>query len=417
VVAKTVLDNGVRVVTERLPQAFSVTVGLWMEVGSRDEGPPLSGASHFIEHMAFKGTGRRGALDIAREIDRLGGHANAFTGKESTCYHARALSPRLGELTDLLTDLLLHPAYAPEELERERQVILQEIASQEDTPEELVHVLFGRNLWPGHPLGRPVLGTAETIAGLGRGDILDYQRSNYLPQDLVMSAVGNLEHERVVELVSQALGSLPAGDKNGRRVEPAPAPGLHIMRRSLEQVHLVLGHPAPAATDQRRFAAALLNLILGGTMSSRLFQEVRERRGLAYAVYSFLSTYSDSGVLGVYLGVAPGRAAEALAVVKAEIERLAAHPVEEEELAGARESLTGSILLAAENPESRMSRLAKNELNFGREVPLEEVADRVQAVTSGEISALAAELLAPGGLAVTVLGPADEDALHREMYR
>ena len=412
---KTILDNGVRLVSERLPQAFSVTVGLWLDVGSRDEEPALSGASHFIEHMAFKGTERRSPLDIAREIDRLGGQANAFTTKENTCYHARALSRRLAELCDLLTDLLLRPTFDPAEMERERQVILQEISLQEDTPDELVHVLFSRNFWPEHPLGRPVLGTPQTVRALDRSAILDYLRRNYRPQGLIVAVVGDVDHDRLVELAAGPLGSLPPAEQRPPRRPPTPAAGLHVVPRDLEQVHLLLGQPAPSAVDPERFTAALLNLILGGGMSSRLFQEVRERRGLAYSVYSFLNTYSDSGLLGTYLAVAPSRAREALKVVRAELARLAAEPVSETELAHAKENLTGSILLAAENPEQRMARLARNELHFGRYVPLEEVAEKVEAVTSAEVSALAARLLAPHTLSVTALGPAELDELAAEM--
>lgn len=414
-IEKTVLPNGVRVLTERIPQSFSVTMGLWVEVGSRDEDPPRSGISHFIEHMAFKGTQKRSPLDIAREIDRLGGQANAFTSKENTCFHARALSARLPELSDLLIDLLLRPAYSPDELERERSVILQEISYQEDTPDDLVHVLFGQNFWPGHPLGRPVLGTAESVAAMGRGTLLDYQNQYYQPQGLVAAAVGNLEHQQVVDLISGALGGMPMAPKAQKRSAPTSQPGLHVVPRPLEQVHMVLGHKAPSAVDQDRFAAALLNLILGGNMSSRLFQEIREKRGLAYSVYSFLSAYSDSGALGVYLGVSPDRAAEALRVARAEVEGLAAGPISEQELADAKENLTGSILLSVENPETRMSRLARNEINFGRDMPIEDVVAQVEAVSAADVSRLAAQLLTPGELSATILGAADADKLAKEM--
>lgn len=415
VIEKTVLPNGVRVLTERIPQSFSVTMGLWVEVGSRDEDPPRSGISHFIEHMAFKGTEHRSPLDIAREIDRLGGQANAFTSKENTCFHARALAARLPELSDLLIDLLLRPAYSPDELERERSVILQEISYQEDTPDDLVHVLFGQNFWPGHPLGRPVLGTAESVAAMDRGTLLAYQNQHYQPEGLVAAAVGNLEHQQVVDLISEALGGMPIAPKSRKRSAPTSQAGLHVVPRPLEQVHMVLGHKAPSAVDQDRFAAALLNLILGGNMSSRLFQEIREKRGLAYSVYSFLSAYSDSGALGVYLGVAPNRAAEALRVACAEVGGLASGPVSGQELADAKENLTGSILLSVENPETRMSRLARNEINFGRDMPVEDVVAQVEAVSAEDVSRLAAQLLTPGELSATVLGAADADELAREM--
>ncbi|MEW5913648.1 MAG: pitrilysin family protein [Thermodesulfobacteriota bacterium] len=391
-----------------------MTAGLWMEVGSRDEEPAQGGISHFIEHMAFKGTARRDALAIARELDRLGGLANAFTSKEFTCFHARTLASHLPDIADILTDIFLNPAFAPAEMERERQVILQEISSVEDTPDELVHVLFGQQYWPGSPLGRPVLGTVESVAGLNREDLLAYVAAGYAPQRLVVAAVGDLEHQRLLELMGPALSGLSARPgANGRR-PPASQPGLMVVPRASEQVHVALGAPAPSAVDPDRFAAALMNVILGGNMSSRLFQEVREKRGLAYAVYSYLSSYSDCGLLGVYLGVAPDRAAEALSVVRAEMARLAAEPVTGEELAHAKEHTKGSILLAAENPENRMARLARNEFNFGREVTLEEVAAAVEAVSVDDIIRLAARCLDPARLGVTVLGPVDAESLPKE---
>ncbi len=416
-IEKTVLDNGVRILTERNPQAFSVTVGLWMEVGSRDEDPAHGGVSHFIEHMAFKGTARRSPLDIAREIDRLGGLANAFTSKEHTCYHARALANRLPEICDLLSDLLLNPTLDPAELERERDVILQEISSVEDTPEDLVHVLFGEGFWPDHPLGRSVLGSVESVAALDRPAIQAYLSEHYRPRRAVVSAVGNLEHQQVLDLLGPTLAALPSGGQEPPRTRPTVSPGLWLAQRDSEQAHLALGLAAPSSSAPERFAAALLNLILGGNMSSRLFQEVREKRGLAYSVYSYLSAYSDCGLLGIYLGVAPERAAEALAVVREELLRLAGEPPQEHELLDAKENLTGAILLAAENPESRMSRIARNEYQFGRQVEPAEAAAQVEAVTMEQIADLAASLLRPENLGVMALGPLDQDALTQGLGR
>lgn len=388
---------------------------MWMEVGSRDESPLLSGISHFIEHMAFKGTARRSALEIAREIDRLGGLANAFTSKENTCFHARGLATHLSDICDLLGDLLLRPALDGQELERERGVILQEISAVEDTPDELVHVLFGEQFWPDHPLGRPVLGTEESVGALNRQAILDYMQAYYLPQAAVISAVGNLEHQQLVDLVAEPLSQLAARPSAVERGKPATKPGFKIIPREGEQAHVAMGLDAPAATSPQRFVAALLNLILGGNMSSRLFQEVRERRGLAYSVYSYLSTYADTGMLGIYLGVAPERAAEAVRVVRAEMARLASEPLPEQELSDAKENLKGSILLSAENPESRMGRLARNEYVFGRDVPLAEVVAKVEAVSAQEITTLAAQMLAPGQLGACLLGPLDAKALEKEL--
>lgn len=415
VIQKTVLDNGVRLLSERLPHAYSVTMGLWMEVGSRDENPDRGGVSHFIEHMAFKGTSRRGPLEIAKEIDRLGGLANAFTSKETTCFHARALAQHLPDLADLLLDIFLCPVFDADELERERQVILQEISCVEDTPDELVHVLFSKNFWSDHPLGRPVLGTAETVTGLNRQAVLDYLHSTYLPQSLVVAAVGDLEHEQLVDLIGPALAKLPSASAPARRRPPEPSSGPNVVKRKLEQVHIALGTPGPSAVAPERFAAAVLNLILGGNMSSRLFQEVRERRGLAYSVYSYLSSYSDSGILGVYLGVPPDRAAEAVRVVRQEMANLAQKPISEQELKEAKDCLSSSILLSAENPDTRMSRLARNEYNFGRDIPLEEVRAQVDAVSLDDLSRAAGTLLDQSKLAATVLGPVDGDELAKEI--
>jgi predicted Zn-dependent peptidase len=412
-IQKTTLDNGVRLVTERLEQAYSVTAGLWMEVGSRDEEAAQGGISHFIEHMAFKGTARRDALAIARELDRLGGLANAFTSKETTCFHARALASQVAEIADILTDIFLNPAFVPAELERERQVIMQEICAVEDAPDDLVHVLFGQQFWGGHPLGRPVLGTGESVGNISREDLLAYVDAGYSPQNLVVAAVGDLEHENILDLMGPALSQIPARPSRERRQPPSGKPGLKVIQRDSEQVHVALGAPGPSATDPERFTGALLNVILGGNMSSRLFQEVREKRGLAYAVYSYLSSYSDSGMFGVYMGVAPGRSPEALKVVVAELARLATEPVSSEELEHAKESTKGSILLGAENPESRMARLARNEFNFGRTVPLEEVIEKIEAVELNDITNLAARCLDPDRLGVTVLGPADADQLQK----
>lgn len=413
-VNKTVLDNGVRLISESLPSAYSTSVGLWVESGSRDEDPAQGGASHFIEHMAFKGTARRGPLEIARVIDRLGGHANAFTSKENTCFHGRALTEHLAEMVDVLVDIFAHPAYDPVELERERQVILQEIFAVEDTPDDLVHVLFGQNFWPDHPLGRPVLGTVETVTALGRDTVMERLAAAYVPANLVVAAAGALSHDDLLNLLAEPLGKLPVRPSPLDRRPPRHTPGLNVTARPSEQAHVVLGAPAPGAAEPERFASALLNIILGGNMSSRLFQEVRERRGLAYAVFSFQNTYADCGVQSVYLGVAPERAAEAVRVVMDEMARLGSEALDEAELADAKDHLKGSILLAAESTDTRMSRLAKNEFNFGRHKPLSEVIAELEAVTAEQVVALTRDILARDKLAVTVLGPVDPEALSRE---
>ena len=411
VVKKTVLDNGVRLLTENLPHAHSVTVGLWVQAGSRDENESNGGVSHFIEHMAFKGTAKRGPLDIAREIDRMGGMANAFTSKEHTCFHARTLPEHLPLLSDLLLDIFLNPAMDPQELERERQVILQEISSVEDAPDELAHVLFSQKYWGGHPLGEPILGSGESIGCMTQSTISEYMQRAYTAGGLVVSAVGKLEHGEILELMGEKLSELPTKPMHNGRKPPKPAPGLHLKRRELEQVHVVMGSKAPSAVAPDRYAAALLNLILGGSMSSRLFQEVREKRGLAYSVYSFLNSYCDAGLLGIYMGVPAERLAEALSVVRSELERLAVEPVSAEELDDAKTSLKGSILLTSENPETNMGRLARNEYNFGRSLSLDEVLDNLMSVSLDDIASIASQVADGANLGGLVLGPADEDCL------
>lgn len=414
-VEKTVLNNGVRLVSERLDGSLSATLGVWVEVGSRDETPAQGGVSHFIEHMAFKGTEDRTPLDIARQIDRLGGMANAFTSREHTCFFARALPEHMDQLCDLLLDLFLRPAYRSEELERERQVILQEIGSQEDSPEELVHVLAGAHFWPDHPLGRPILGTTETVGTMSRDDILGYLKKSYLPHRLVVAAAGQIRHDQLVDLMGEELAALPSDPLANGRTSPTPRAGCQVVARELEQVHVVMTMPGASAVAEDRWAAAMLNTVLGGNMSSRLFQEVREKRGLAYSVYSYLSSYSDIGMMGIYLGVSPQRAVEAVKVVRGELERMASQPLSQEELGEAKDHLKGSVLLSSESPDARMSRLARNEFNFGHEVGLDQVIKNIEAVTPEQVSVLAQQRLDPAVLSATVLGPVDPDALPREL--
>lgn len=404
-VQKTTLPSGARIVSDTWPHAYSVTLGVWAEVGSRDEGESESGVSHFIEHMAFKGTARRSAQQIAREIDLLGGAANAFTSKEYTCFHAKALANHLPDICDLLCDLLLEPAYDPLELERERQVILQEIGMVEDTPDELAHVLFSQHYFPHHSLGRAVLGTSQTIAVLDRQAIMGYLQRQYAPGRVVVAAVGDLEHQRLVDLMAPALERLTGDARRNHDTMPKPSPSLNVVYRELEQAHLAMGTPAPSSRDPERFSAAVLNTVLGGNMSSRLFQEVRERRGLAYSVFSYLQAFSDVGLLNLYLGVSPANAAAALEVVRTELARLTRQPPSDTELAEAKEHLKGSILLAAENPENQMARQARNEFNFGRAVELSEVIEKLTAVSAQEVLSLAQRSLDPDALGITVLGP------------
>ena len=407
---KTNLDNHIRIITERIEHVKSVSVGIWVNVGSRDEHPGEEGISHLIEHMIFKGTARRDALQIAKEIDQVGGMSNAFTSKEFTCFHARVMSDHLSRVTDLLADIFLDSRFDPEDLERERQVILQEIKMVEDTPDEMIHILFAQSLWPDDPVGRPVMGTYDTVSSIDREEIKQYLARTYRPPKIVIAAAGDLEHQAIVDLMAPAFASLPAGPPSRPGPRPRARTGIHVVQKDLEQVHLCLGGTFPDVMDQRRYVAALLNVILGGNMSSRLFQEIREKRGLAYSVYSFFSPYMGTGMLGVYAGVDPQRT-EVTRLTLAELAKLRDGQLEEPELIAAREHLRGSVILASESVDNRMTRLAKNEITYQRYIDFEEVLAAIDGVTLNKVVALADEYLQTDSLNLTVLGPIREDQL------
>ncbi|MFH1134765.1 MAG: pitrilysin family protein [Pseudomonadota bacterium] len=408
---KTTLKNNLRIVTENIPHVKSVSVGIWVNVGSRDETEAEGGISHFIEHMIFKGTARRDALQIAKEIDQVGGMSNAFTSKEFTCFHAKVMSDHLPLVTDLLTDIFLGSLFGEEDLERERQVILQEIRMVEDTPDELVHILFSRNLWPGHAVGRPVMGAVETVGSIGPAEIRDYLQRAYRPPKIVVAAAGDLEHRAFVDLIAPAFERLPEGEPFPRIAPPPTATGMRTVFKELEQVHLCLGAGFPNVLDDKRFAAAILNIILGGNMSSRLFQEIREKRGLAYSVYSFFSAYLDTGMLGVYAGVDSAQTAETVRLILVELKKFRDGLLDQVELKAATEHLKGSIILGSESVDNRMTRLAKNEITYGRNIDFDEVLDRINAVTLDEVVNLAEEYLRPENLNLTVLGPVNGDVI------
>jgi predicted Zn-dependent peptidase len=402
---KSILPNGVRVVTEELPHFHSVAVGFWLKVGSRDEYTEEQGLSHFLEHMAFKGTPRRDALAIAREADQLGGGLNAFTTKENTCYHARVLSEHLPRMIDLMSDLVLNPVYRVEEVERERQVILEEIAAQEDSPEDLVQVQFARHFWKDNSFGRSILGEAEGICRFQREDLLNYRHATHRPQDMVVAAAGRLAHQELVDLVGPALESFCNGAPARRRSSVDTHPGAYLFPRDLEQVHLCLGTKGFAAGDEERFTATVLNIILGGNMSSRLFQVIREQLGLAYSIYSFLGFFSDTGILDICAGVSPKNLDALLEAVSRELKKLKNEQVALSEMKNAQDYLKGSIYLHAEDIEQRMLRLAKNEINFDRYIALEEVINGLLRVTPEEVQTLALRVLQTEKWGMALLGP------------
>ncbi|MBW1982258.1 MAG: insulinase family protein [Deltaproteobacteria bacterium] len=404
---RTVLDNGIRVLTERIPHLHSVSVGVWVDVGSRDESSDEAGLTHFIEHMLFKGTRNRSSLDIAKELDAVGGMSNAFTTKENTCFHAKVLDTHLPLVVDILADILLNSVFAEEEIERERRVILQEINMVEDTPDEYIHLLFSQTYWQGNSLGRSILGTVDTVGNFDREATLRYMQRSYHPERIILSAAGNVDHQEFLKLVEPVFGSLQSHSHNINRQPPEVHPGLELYPRDLEQVHFCLGTRGTSITDEDRYVCNILNVILGGSMSSRLFQKVREQRGLAYAIYSFLTSHTDTGMLGIYGAVSPENAKETLTIIKTELRRLKEEPIQEAELQKAKEHMKGSIYLSAENTDNRMSRLAKSEIHFGRFLTYEEIEAGLDQVTSEQVQQLSRDIFQPGYLALAFLGPVD----------
>ncbi|MCE7080031.1 insulinase family protein [Streptomyces sp. ST2-7A] len=400
-VRRTVLPGGLRVITETVPGVRSVSFGIWARVGSRDETPSLNGATHYLEHLLFKGTRTRTALDISAALDAVGGEMNAFTAKEYTCYYARVLDRDLPLAVDVLCDMLTDSVITPEEVDAERGVILEEIAMTEDDPDDCVHDLFAHTRLGDSPLGRPVLGTVETVTALDRDRVARFYRRHYTPDRLVVTAAGNLDHTAVVRRVraaferSGALGredAVPMGPRTGRRTLRGGG-RVEVLDRPTEQAHAVLGLPGLSRTDERRWALGVLNAALGGGMSSRLFQEVREKRGLAYSVYSYTSAYADCGLFGVYAGCRPDRLPEVLKICRAQLADIAENGLGEEELRRAIGQLSGATVLALEDTGSLMHRLGKSEICWGEQLSVDDMLARIAAVDREEVARVAAEVL------------------------
>ncbi|MFH1146491.1 MAG: pitrilysin family protein [Pseudomonadota bacterium] len=408
---KTVLENGIRVVTERIPHVRSVSMGIWVTVGSRDETRENNGISHFIEHMIFKGTSERSALEIAKDLDAVGGMSNAFTSRENTCFHARVLDTHLNVIVDLLSDIFLNSVFDPMEIGKERQVILQEISMIEDTPDDHIHDLFSSIFWGNNSLGFPVLGSAGNVMQIDADTIRSYLRKTYLPDKIVIAAAGNLEHDSFLELLRKAFSGVPSRNVVPERVTPTVASNMVIHRKEFEQVHLIIGTKSCSALDERRYACMLLNIILGGSMSSRLFQEIRERRGLAYTIYSFISSYTDIGLLGIYAGVNKKNVVTTVRLIQEEMQRLKANSIDEGELQSAKEHLKGGLMLAAESSDNRMTRLAKNEIQFGKFLTYDELISQIEAITTKDIVTLARDYFTSQSSSLAALGPISEKEL------
>jgi len=408
---KTVLKNGIRIVSERLEHFRSVSLGIWVNVGSRDEVEEKNGISHFIEHMMFKGTHKRNSLQIAKELDAIGGFSNAFTGVESTCFHSRVLDKHFQTLADILSDIFLNSLFDPKDMNRERQVILQEINMLEDTPDEQIHVFFNRFFWLNHPLGMPIMGTPATVATMDKQTVLDHIRCFYTPNRIIVAAAGNVDHEGLVRHLAPLFDSLPLGTLDPVRTAPHGHFGVSCHPKDLEQVHLCLGGNGPTLSNDLRFAGAVLNAILGGNMSSRLFQEIREKRGLAYNVFSFVSSYIDAGMLGIYVATDPKEVNRALNVIKKEIQKIQKGDVSKSDLDATLEHLIGGILLGSENTDTRMIRLAKNEGIFGRYISYNEVVSDLQKVTTDQVVEVAVEAFAGDSVSLVTLGPIERESL------
>jgi predicted Zn-dependent peptidase len=411
---KTVLKNGVRILSEKLEHYRSVSLGIWVNVGSREETLQENGISHFIEHMIFKGTRSRNSLDIAKQLDAIGGLSNAFTSKENTCFHSRVLDRHFSNLSDILSDIFLNSIFDAGEMERERQVILQEINMVEDTPDEHVHVLFNHLFWLDHPLGMSILGTGESVSGINQETIHSYIKRYYTPDRIILSAAGHVDHDALLGYFQPLFEPLEPTVENHPRSIPDTHGGILCHHKDTEQVHICLGGKAPHLSSDLRFAAAILNTILGGSMSSRLFQEIREKRGLAYAVYSFLSAYIDTGMFGVYVGTDPKQVNRVLQVINKEIKAIQKGDLSETDLAEAREQIIGGILLGAESTDTRMMRLAKNEYVFGRYIDFDEMVAKLEKVTVDEVLAVAEETFREKEVSLVILGPVKEEDLDKD---
>ncbi|MFH0726387.1 MAG: pitrilysin family protein [Pseudomonadota bacterium] len=404
-VGKTNLDNGIRILTKKMPHVHSVSMGIWVDAGARDETSAENGLSHMIEHMIFKGTHQRTAFQIAKEFDAIGGQSNAFTAMENTCFHGRVMDTHLRTMADILCDIFLNSLFDEIEVERERPVILQELGMVEDDPDDYIHVLLGKAYWGNHPLGQSVLGTRENLLRFNSFAIKDFFQRAYLPERIVISAAGNLVHDAFVDLIAPAFEVVSPAPPLPERMPPKGQRDIRLLSRDLEQVHIGLATQGLSVTDPRRYACSLMNTILGGNMSSRLFQEIREIRGLAYSVYSFASSQVDSGMVGAYAGVDPGRAVETIDLIMKEMRRMKSEPVTGDELRDAKEYTKGGLLLAAESVENQMGRLAQNEVHFGRFISLQEVVNEIDAVSREDILQLASDLFQSDQLSLALLGP------------
>jgi predicted Zn-dependent peptidase len=408
------LPNGIRVVTEAMPHVRSVAVGIWVETGSRVEPEDRGGVSHLIEHLVFKGTATRSAEQIAGAIDSVGGQMDAFTAKEHTCFYVSVLDDHLALAADLLSDILMHPLFAAPDIEKEKAVVFQEIKMVEDTADDLVHDLFAERIWPEHPLGRPILGRWDVVKAFERDVILSHFEQEYAPERIVIAAAGHLEHARLVDLFAERFAGFGRVAVPRETTAPMLVPGVHMVQKPLEQVHLVAGFPGMSETAAERYALYLLNDVIGGSMSSRLFQEIRERQALAYSVHSGLQSYHDTGLFYIYAGTDAANFAKLVKALMKELRTLKKDGITAAELTRAKEHLKGSLMLSLESTSSRMNRVARQELRFGAFFSLDEMLQGIDRVAAAEVEALISRVLDEEQLALLALGPIDRRNLPRE---
>ena len=414
-IRRTVLPNGLIILTERMDHLRSVAMGVWIKSGSRCEPAEINGISHFVEHMLFKGTRSRSAQAIAREMDSIGGNLDAFTGKETICFNVKSLADHVPIALDVLSDLVLNPVFAAPDIERERGVILEEIKIDEDNPDVLVHELFTQSFWKDHPLGWPILGTTRTVARLDQDKLFNYHNDRFHAGNMIFSAAGNLDHDKFAESITARFSNFTSGTALNELAAPDASARIVLRnKKSLEQVQICLGVPAPPITDENRYATLILNTILGGGMSSRLFQTIREERGLAYSIYSDLSPYRDTGTLCVYAGTSSANALQVIDLILAEFARLKQEPLSEEELTRAKDQVRGNILLGLESSNARMANLARQEMYFKHFYSVDEVIARVSEVQAAQVQAMAQRLFVPDHIAVTLLGRLDGVKLDRD---
>lgn len=414
---KAVLDNGIRIVTEKIPYLRSVSIGIWINSGSRDEDDINRGISHFLEHLAFKGTEKRSAKQIAFEMDSIGGQIDAFTSREYTCYSAKVLDEHLPIAIDLLSDILLNSTYKPSDIEKERQVILEEIKFVEDNPTDYIYDLLYKCVWSEHPLGLPILGNVESIKKIGRDAVIAHLDKHYLPRNMVIAAAGNIDEDKLRKMLERSFGNLKRNGPSQRQTPPEIKKNLIIKERKLEQIHFCLGTKGLKSADDNRYNGYILNTILGGSMSSRLFQKIREDYGLAYSIHSFISPYADTGLLGIYAGTSPAFFNKVLKMSLEELKILRNVKVSDNEIKRSKDQLKGNLILSLESSTSRMNQLAKQEIYFGRYFSMDEIIAEIEKVRGDNIQSLAEKLLEDSFFNLAILGPVKKGEISLDLLQ